>query len=125
MKMEVLLDTNFVISCVIKKIDFISNLEKRGFKTVVPREVIQELKDLKLKSKISHQEREAIDIALQIFSSKKIKKTTIGKGKVDDMLIKKGEEGIYIATLDAEIKRKVPNKIVILNAKNEIGVERD
>jgi len=108
-----------------KKIDFLSQLEEKGFKAVVPREVLQELKGLRLSSKASHEERIAIDVALEMAASKRIKSITLGEGKVDDALIEKGKKGIYIATLDSGIKRNVPNKIVIFNAKKEIGVERD
>lgn len=123
--MEVILDTNFIISCVMKGIDFLSQLKERGFKVVVPREVIQEMKDLRIKRKMSHEEKMAIDIAIEILFSKKVKKMTIGQGRVDDLLIKKGKEGVYIATLDNGIKRQVPNRVVIFSAKKEIGVERD
>ena len=123
--MEVILDTNFIISCIMKKIDFLSQLEEKGFKVVVPLEVLQELKGLRLSSKASHEERIAIDVALEMAASKRIKSITLGEGKVDDALIEKGKKGIYIATLDSGIKRNVPNKIVIFNAKKEVGVERD
>ena len=123
--MEVLLDTNFVISCIVKKIDFLTQLREKGFRVVIPREVMQELKDVRLESKTSSYERKAIDVALEMLASKQIEKTTIGKGKVDDLLIKKGQQGAYIATLDNGIKRKVPNRIVILSASKEVGVERD
>jgi len=123
--MEVLLDTNFIISCIVKKIDFLSQLREKGFRVVIPREVMQELKDVRLDSKTSSYERKAIDVALEMLASKQIEKTTIGKGKVDDLLIKRGQQGAYIATLDNGIKRHVTNKIVILSASKEIGVERD
>ena len=123
--MEAILDTSFIISCIMKKIDFLSQLEEKGFKAVVPREVLQELKGLRLSSKASHEERIAIDVALEMAASKRIKSITLGEGKVDDALIEKGKKGIYIATLDSGIKRNVPNKIVIFNAKKEVGVERD
>ena len=120
--MEVILDTNFIISCIIKKIDFISQLEEQGFRVVVPKEVMQEMKDLKLK-KTSHEERTAINAAFEIIEKRKVKKMSVGKkGKVDDMLIKKGQEGFYIATLDSGIKNKVPNKVVILNSKASVGI---
>ncbi len=122
--MEVIVDTNFAISCVRKGIDFVDQLNNMGFKIVVPREVLQELKDLRIGNKIKHDDRIAIDVAFEMLSHKRVKKTTIGQGKVDDLLIKKGKEGVYIATLDNGIKRKIPNRIVILNAKKEIGVER-
>ncbi|MEK6844127.1 MAG: PIN domain-containing protein [Nanoarchaeota archaeon] len=121
--MEVLLDTNFIISCILKKIDFISQLQDKGFKIVVPREVLQELKDLKFDRRSTHDEKIAIDLGLEMLYSKKIKKTTIGEGKVDDLLVKKGKEGVYIATLDNGIKRQVRNRIVIFNAKKEVGIE--
>ena len=91
--MEVILDTNFIISCVMKGIDFLSQLKEKGFKIVVPREVIYEMKDLKLKKGQSHDERIAIDVALQLLAAKEIKRMTLGEGKVDNSLIKKGKEG--------------------------------
>lgn len=123
--MEVILDTNFIISCILKRIDFIEQLTEKGFRIVVPREVIEELKDLRLSNRVSHEERVAINVALELLEKKEIKKIKLGKMRVDDGLIKKGKEGIYIATLDAVIKRQVPNRIVILDSKKEVGVERD
>lgn len=122
--MEVLLDTNFIISCIMKRIDFFEELENMGFKVKMPREVLQEMKDLRKESRVSHEERTAIDIAFDLLNGKKVKKIKIGGKNVDDGLIKRGREGFYIATLDSEIKRNVPNRIVILSAQNKLGVER-
>ncbi len=121
--MEVLLDSNFIISCMKKKIDFISQLEEIGFKIILPREVYQELKDLRLK--LAHDDRIAVDAALKLIESRKVRKVGFGKGKIDEHLIRKGKEGYYIATLDAAIKRVIPNRVVISNASNKIMVERD
>lgn len=123
--MEVILDTSFIVSCLKRGIDFMKDLKELGFKVIVPREVVQELKDLKQKSGQSREERTSIDVALEIFSSKEINKVGFGEGKVDDILIKKGMEGAYIATLDRGIKRKIKNRVVILDARNSIGIERD
>lgn len=122
--MEVILDTNFIISCIIKRIDFLEELLELGFVPVLPREVMQEMKDLR-QGKTSREERVAIDIAFKMFEEKKIKKLSFGRGKVDDSLIKKGKTGVYIATLDKEIKRAVPNRVVIMDAQKKLGVERD
>src|SRR3989344_3759086 len=103
--MEALLDTNFIISCILKKIDFVAELESMGFKTFLPREVFQELKDLK-KDKMSREDKGAIELALKLFSLKKVKKMTLGHNIVDDALIEKGKKGFYIATLDNLIKRQ-------------------
>ncbi len=120
--MEVILDTNFIVSCVKRKIDFLDVLAGMGFRVVLPREVMQELKDLKMKT--SHADRMAIELAFDIIGSSKIKKIRLGDMEVDKGLIEKGRTGIYIATLDAVIKREVPNRVVISNAKNSLEVER-
>lgn len=121
--MEVLLDTNFIISAIKQRIDFNEELKGMGFgRVIVPREVMQELKDLRFKVPMA--DRHAIDIALEIFSSKKIEKAKVGGKNVDEGLIAKGKQGAYIATLDAAIKRIVPNRVVISNAGNGLMIER-
>lgn len=120
--MDVLLDTNFVISCIKKKIDFVSELEALGFKVALPKEVLDELKDLK--NDVSHSDRAAIGVALDMFDKLDIKRVKLGSGKVDDKLIEHGRKGSYIASLDAYIKRSVPNKVVINSATNGLMVER-
>ena len=122
--MEAILDTNFIISCVLKRIDFIEELENLGFKIKVPKEVLEELKDLKKESKTNHNERVAIDVAFQILDERKVKKIKVGGRTVDDGLIQKGNDGFYIATLDRGIKVKIPNKILIDNSKKGLRVER-
>ncbi len=120
--MEVLLDSNFIISCIKRKIDFVSQLEEKGFKVKVPKEVLQELKDLRLK--VTHDERTAIDVAFELVNARKVKKTTLGSGTIDRKLIDKGKQGIYIGSLDNEIKRSVPNRVVINSAANRVEIER-
>ena len=121
MGMEVILDTNFIISCVRKNIDFMAQLEDQGFKIVVPREVMDELKDLRLRR--GHDDRLAIDLALQMFERNNVKKIKLGHRRVDEGLIIKGKQGIHIATLDKEIRRNVPNSIIIYSAQKSVGVE--
>ena len=120
--MEVLLDSNFIVACIKKNIDFMEELAGLGFRVIVPREVLEELKDLRLK--VSHDDRFAIDLALVRFSNGKFKKTRLGKRTVDEGLIAKGKQGAYIATLDAAIKRVVPNRVTISAAQNSLQVER-
>lgn len=119
--MEVILDTNFIISCIRKKIDFLSQLEEQGFKVAVPREVLQELKDVRRDKKTSRDDRTAIDLAMEMLLNKKIKKMSLGSGKVDNWLVQKGNDGYYIATLDKDVKHHVPRKIVIFNAQKRVG----
>ena len=107
------------------RIDFLDELEEMGFKPIVPREVLQELKDLRLKDKTSRNERTAIDVAFQLFEQRKVRKKKIGGKNVDYGLIAKGGDGTYVATLDAGIKNKIANKIVIDKAKNGLRVLRN
>ncbi len=123
--MEVLLDTNFIISCVLKRIDFIPELESMGFRVVMRREVLEEMKDLRKEDKTSHRERQAIDVAFQLLEESGVKKVKVGGKYVDDGLVKKANEGAYIATLDRELKHKVANRVLIDNAKECLKVERD
>jgi len=123
--MEVLLDANFIISCILKRIDFLGELRGLGFKVIVPREVLQELKDLKKEGRTSYAERKAIDIAFSMLEGNKVKKMKLGGKNVDEGLIRIGREGAYIATLDRGIKVHIPNKIVILSSKNRLDVVRD
>ena len=121
--MEVLLDSSFVISCLRRKIDFISELEQQGFTVLLPKEVFQELKDLK--KKVSHEDKSAIEVAMKLFEGKKTKGISLGNTSVDQGLIEKAKKGYYIATLDAAIKRQAKNRVVISNSQNSVIVERD
>lgn len=122
MSMEVILDTSFIVSCIRKNIDFLDWFEQEGFKVLLPLEVYQELKDLRLK--VGHDERMAVDVALELLTTKKVKKTKLGNTKVDAGLIALGKKGAYIATLDAAIKRVVPNKVFIKAAQNSLEIQR-
>lgn len=121
--MQVILDSSFIISCIRERIDFLTQLAEQGFTPIVPREVLQEMKDLRIRNGVSHEDRIAIDVAFDLFEKAKIKKTSLGTGKVDDWLIKRGQEGIFIATLDSGIKKKIPKRIVIFKAQNRVGIE--
>ena len=121
--MQVILDSSFIISCVRERIDFLSQLQEQGFNPIVPREVLQEMKDLRIRNGTSHDDRMAIDVAFDLLEKGKVKKTSLGTGKVDDWLIKRGQEGIFIATLDTGIKKRVPKRVVIFKAQNRVGVE--
>ena len=121
--MEVILDTNFIISCMKRRISFIERLKEEGFRVLIPKEIIEELKDLKFN--VSHEDKTAIVMALELLDlSKDVEKTRLGSKKVDESLIEMGKKGVYIATLDAAIRHIVPNKIGISNEKNDILIER-
>ena len=121
--MEVLLDSNFIISCLRRKIDFMSQLEDLGFKIFLPKEVYQELKDIK--PNLSRGDKLIVEMALKLFEDKKAKNISLGNKSVDKGLIEKAKQGYYIATLDAAIKRNAKNRVIISNSQNSIVIERD
>lgn len=118
------MDTNFVLTCVKMKIPFVDRLREEGFKVVVPKEVMEELKDLRRRP-ASHEQRVAIGFSLKMLeNNKNVKHMTLGGKTVDASLIELGKKGAYIATLDGGIRRVVPNKILISDIKRDILIER-
>ncbi len=120
--MEVLLDSSFIISCIKKKIDFVAELEEKGFRILLPKEVFEELKDLRLNS--APADRAAIEVALSLIAKRKIARITLGTKTVDEGLIDHGKKGRYIASLDNGIKRSVPNKVILSEAGKNLIIER-
>lgn len=120
--MEAILDTNFILACLRRNISFLDELEAQGFKPMLAHEVFEELKDLRQTATLS--DRVALDLAFALFEKRKVHKMTLGHHKVDEGLIIKGKKGAYIATLDAGIRRVVPNSIGISNAQNTIEITR-
>ena len=118
--MEVILDSGFILHAMRKKIDFVSQLEEQGFKIRVPREMVQEMKDRRLKSFPSHEERMMIDKAIKILEKNNIKSIDVGKQRIAEWLLHKGKEGYYIATTNAEIKHRVPRVIEIFESRGTV-----
>lgn len=110
---DILLDTNFIVSCVKKKIDFFEQLEELfpGSKILVPLQVIREIKELSGKGKIA--DREAAKLSFAIISQKKqenleiidLKKGGVDKGILDYAPEKKTT--FITATLDKKLRKKL------------------
>ena len=112
--MQVIIDISFILHCIRKNADFISQLEGRGFRINIPREVLQELRNLHHHVKTSREDKEKIGKILNILDDhKRFKRVSAGQGKMSDWLLKKDGEGHFIATAEPGIKHKIGNKIVI------------
>lgn len=112
------LDTNFILTCVKEKIDFIEKLQFMGFKLAVPLQVVEELE--KLSRRKGGVGPRAV-FALKMVNANDIKVIDIRTRKVDLGLIKysKENEGVAIATIDLVLRRKIRgSKIVIRNKKS-------
>ncbi len=112
--MQVIIDTSFILHCIRKKTDFISQFENKGFKVAVPREVLQELRHLEHDVKTARNEKNEIMKILNLLDDhRRFRRISAGKGKLSDWLVKKDNEGYFIATADSSVKHKIKNRAVI------------
>lgn len=112
----VLLDTNFILTCIRQKIDFIEEISFLGMKIAIPKQVIEEIKDLRFKDEAK--------IALKLLENLDYKKLNLGSRKVDDGIIAYASKNkqIIIATLDREIKNKTQNSKLVIRGKKKLEV---
>lgn len=110
---QVLLDTNFILTCVKQKIDFFEEIQFKGLEILIPKQVITELEGL------SKQNLRA-KLALKILKTNKFTTIDLKSKNVDQGIIfySKANPRTIIATLDEEIKKKSKShKLAILNKK--------
>jgi len=111
---QAILDTNFIITCVNQKIDFLEEINLRGILPLIPKEVIQELKNNNLELAISILKKE----------NKLFKEISLGKGHVDKKIIeyaKKNPE-VIVGTLDQEIKKSIKNPKAVITERKRISI---
>jgi len=123
--MKILLDTNFILSCVKQKIDFLEELFFLGYGILIPKQVFLELDNIS-KSKQKHYFRNNAALALKILKN--------AEGSFDDVNLKdnnvdrgiekfaKFNKGVIIATLDEELKKKIPNKKLVIRGKKKLEI---
>lgn len=119
---KVLLDTNFVLSCIRKKIDFFEELTLMGFQILVPIQVINELKTLK--NRKSTVLKTNSRIALELLRKRRYKKIDLKDDKVDRAIVKYTRKNpkVHIATLDKTLQSKFKNKLVIIRGQKGLEV---
>ena len=111
------LDTNFILACIKEKIDFIEDLQFKGFQVAVPGLVLDELEKLSEKKGAV---KARAGFALRLLNAHNLKKIDLGTKNVDFGLVRhsKNNEGVVIATIDRALKRRIRgNKIVIRNKR--------
>ena len=120
--MEVILDTNFILTCIKEKIDFL-DAEEFG-ELVLPLQVIEELEKLKEKGK--SRESENANLAVQIISKNKMKFKIIKlENEFVDAGIKKYAENkrVIVATLDKKLKKDLKGNSKLLAIKSRKKLE--
>jgi rRNA-processing protein FCF1 len=111
---QILLDTNFIISCIKNKIDFFYEL--LGSQILIPKQVINEIQRIKNVNS---------NLALQLLKKNKFKEINLGRGHVDKKIIQyaKNNPSMIIATLDRGIHSKIQNKKLIILGKKKLEIQ--
>ena len=123
----VLLDTNFIITCVKQKIDFFEDIKFMGMKILIPKQVINELKIIVNSKKKLHNREDAV-LSLKLLEKEKkcFRKIDLSKyGKNTDKMLKNFAEknsGIIVATLDKELKKKIKNQKLVIRGKKKLEI---
>ena len=124
---EVLIDTNFILTCVKQKIDFFEDIKFMGLEILIPKQVINELKIILNSKKKLHFRKDA-NLCLKIIETEKdfFKIIDLSKyGKNTDKGIKNFAEknkNIIVATLDKELKNKIKNLKLVIREKSKLEI---
>jgi len=118
---QVLLDTNFILTCIKQKIDFFEEIPYLGYQIIIPNKVMEELKSISF-SKKKLKFRDNAKLALRLIEKNKFEPLQLGKGHTDKEIIHyvKENPGTIVATLDKEIKTKLKGRIMIIREKKRI-----
>lgn len=118
----IILDTNFILSCVRKKIDFFHEIKFLGMKIIIPIQVIDELKNLSETGNLKL--RDEAKLSLKLLEKNSFEKVDLKIKNVDNGIVKfaNEHEDYIIATLDKEIQSKIKNNKLIIRGKKELEV---
>ncbi len=111
---QVLIDTNFILTCIKQKIDFFEYLEGEGYNIIISEKVIEELENLKKESALKLLKKE----------KKNFHKIFLSGKNVDNAIIRyaKKNPDVIIATLDREIQKKTKNRKMIIRGKKKLEI---
>ena len=120
---KAVLDTNFILSCVKQKIDFLDEIKFMGMEILIPEEVLKEVEKIRDSGKKLHF-RENATLALKILDRKEFKKITLGTEDVDKGLVNFAENNkdAIIATLDGEIKKKIKKPKLVIRGRKKLEI---
>ncbi len=128
--MKILLDTNFIISCINNKIDFITvaeSLTDNKVEWLVPQQVLNELGNLKDRKGMKTKDKAAAELSFELLQSTNPEIIDLGKGReirnVDIAIVNYilGKD-ITLATLDRNLKKRINNKILTIRGKNNLEI---
>jgi len=126
---EIVLDTNFILTCVKEKIDFIEIAEQiikdSEIKWIVPQQVLNELGQLKDREGMKVADRNAASLSFEILQTINPKIVNLGRNPNVDIGIINYVLGTerMVATLDRGLKERLEkNNILTIRGKNWLEV---
>lgn len=129
--MKILIDTNFILSAIKKKMDFErlaeELIEDDIIEWIVPQDVLNELGNIKDRKGEKIEDKEAALLSFEILQNLKSKPNIIemeGKNPNIDIKIINYILGtdIVLATMDKGLKSKIDNKILTLRGNNKLEI---
>ena len=126
--MEILLDTNFILTCVLQKIDFVELSEEmfnEKLNWILPKQVINELKKIEKNLKQKRKFREGAKLSLEILETMNLKIVDLNKNPNIDIAIKDyiSDKPIVLATNDKGLKKRVKNRILSIRGTKSLILE--
>ena len=118
----IVLDTNFILSCIRKKIDFFNDLTFAGFSLIIPKEVVRELE--KISETGGKKFQDESNIALSLLKKNDFKKVDLNTKNVDNGIVLFAGKNLdfIIATLDREIKNKIKNQKLVIRGNGKLEI---
>lgn len=125
--MKILLDTNFILTCVKQKIYFDSFAEEiidTNIEWILPQQVLNELGYLKDLTGMRTEDKEAAKISFEILQRLNPEIIDLGKNPNVDMAIVNYISGkeIILATLDKGLKNRTGNRILTIRAGKKLEI---
>jgi len=120
---KVVLDTNFILTCVKQKIDFLDEIKFMGIEILIPEEVLEEIKEIMRFGKRLYF-RENAKLALKILNKNEFKKIKLGTADVDKGLVNFAAKNkdVIVATLDRELKKKIKKPKLVIRGKKKLEI---
>jgi len=109
---KVLLDTNFILSCIQNKIDFFEMLAE--YKILIPKQVIRELEKLNEDFAIKVLEKHKHFFDIISFETNYVDKGIINFSRENPNVI--------VATLDKDLKNKIKNQKLVIRGKKKLEI---
>lgn len=123
---KVLLDSNFIITCVRQKVDFLEQIENLGFQILVPEQVVKEIEKLSKANGKSLKLRQQAELSLKILEANRgdFKKIRLPSRNVDNGIKRFADQNskTIIATLDRELKQRTTNPKMVIRNKKKLEV---